>query len=974
MTANCQEKLNPALTDFKKFIEKSVATVTGVESGREYNVYDVKLGHWNITPGLVDEFLNLYDKVIKGGAVLNTFERSDNYRGLMIDLDIEQGYHSLLYTDEFFLDLALNYYAVIYDICGKGKINQKDRVIITRRAEITKKDGYYKDGCHIYFPSMRMSKALRVYILEQLKAATKGIISEMLLAVDIYQGAELMASYTDFDKWVDIHAAKVATMLPGSVKPHSEVGPHKVIHKGEITIRTRRSIPYPEFIEVDFENVAAACALVLEHSGYHCSEYRLEDESVLIKDTDLTRFEDEEELDEEITLDTMSMQNPEAAFIIKLLDILPSKYYEEYSHWFKVLCAISSFGTRFKSIGLWFSKKSKKNFSKESFEVTWESAIQGRKYGKKLTKRSIIYWARKENPEKFAEISNRSYITLLIDSIMASSGEFSHGTHAKILYSMISHKFVYSTKSDIIAGKTFAKCWYEFITDEDDHQFGQEYKWRADPEGTSIKKYITFNYPIALKDGMTFINENLDKVSEITEKEKFNMWSAIKRSFKKTIKDVGNMASVSRIINACELLFERREFMNELDKQEDLIGVANGVLKVGAKCKLIRRCHEHPVMLHTVASYTPYDETSLAVQKVLEIFRQVYPEPDVNEYIWTMAATGLDRRPITGKLLFIIGGGSNGKTVTMNFIQNALGLNLCASIKMELLTGANSNSSNADSSFMQAKGKTLLIIDEGSGNDSINSVKIKNLINSSVQSGRDLFERQSNFNIHANGFATTNHEPIIKSTDSDHGFWRRIWFYIAKSKFTSNPDVNRPNEFKADASLEYKATKDPLYLNAVLSIMTYYYEKFISNYNGRLDELPCSTLRQETDNYRKKQDKIFRYTYDNIICSPKSVVSTLDVGNSYALWARRNYDDNVMAFRAETLIANGILAIFKSDTQFQGIRVKVDKTDGPRRDLGEIPFSEFYLMSENERRGYLNNAAEIRKKILECDNDEIDDQ
>lgn len=956
MSTTVQEKLNPALTTFKKFIEKSVSS-GGNDGSNCTNVYDFKLGSWHISDQLTDEFLGLYEAVINGGTLLNTFERSDDVRGLMIDLDILQSCHNTFYTNDFFIELGRSYYNSICDICNRTVGGPPDRMIITRRYEVTKKDNMYKDGCHIYFPSMRMSKALRIKVLEALKEETVIIVNEIDEVMKLG-----LTQYSDASTWVDVHAARVATTLLGSCKPHSDIGPHTVIFTGELIRKTVRRQIQTDITTQDFSGVGvtAACALVLKHSKLYYQDYRLQNEEEITKD--INEIEDTQEMEEEITLDTLSMQNAEAAYIIKLLDILPAKYYEEYSLWFKVLCALSSFNTRFKCIALWFSKKSKSKFNKSSFESTWESALQGRKYGKKLTKRSIIYWARKECPEKFDEICKRSYFNILINTIMETGGEFSHGNHAKLLYSMLSHKYVYSTKSDIIAGKTFAKCWYEFIADEADAQFGQDYKWRADPEGLSIKKYIMFNYPAALRDGQKFINENIDKINEKTDKEKYNHWALIKKNYKKTTKDAGNITTVERIVHACELLFERREFMNELDRAEDMIGVANGVLKVGAKVKLIRRCHEYPIMIHTPTSYTPYDATSEAVKKILLIFQQVYPEPDVNEYIWTMAATGLDRRPVTGKLLFIIGGGSNGKTATMNFIQNALGLNLCASIKMELLTGVSGSANSADSAFMQAKGKTLLIIDEGSGNDAINSVKVKNLINSSVQSGRDLFERQSNFNIHANSFATTNHEPIIKSSDMDHGFWRRIWFYTAKSKFTSNPDPNRPNEYLADSNIEIKLAKDPLYLNAVLSIMAYYYERFIGIYKGELGNLCCDTLNKETSEYRKRQDKTFRYACDKIICSPRNTIPTMDIGSDYANWARINFNDSVLPYRADSFLANGILSMFKSNNDYVGIRLKSSRTDSANADLNEIMFSEFCSMKDTQKKEYLDTSAKLRQE------------
>jgi phage/plasmid-associated DNA primase len=311
-------------------------------------------------------------------------------------------------------------------------------------------------------------------------------------------------------------------------------------------------------------------------------------------------------------------------------------------------------------------------------------------------------------------------------------------------------------------------------------------------------------------------------------------------------------------------------------------------------------------------------------------------------------------------MFFIVGGGSNGKSITMSFIQNALGLNLCASMKMALLTAKNANKANeADSAFMQAKGKTLLVFDEGSGNDILNSEKVKNMVNCNAQTARELFSIQENFFLHANSFCSTNHFPIIKSSDTDYGFWRRVLFYTAKSKFLERPDPKKPNEYKVDSEIEATLIKDPVYLNATLSIMAHYYEKLCTEYGRNINRVPCPTIIAETQKFREGQDKSFKYCLERIVLSPTSSILGSDLGVDYSNWAMTQYNDHIVASKAEEYLANNILAKYKSGNEYFGIRIR---HGGIRKSKGEMAFSKYMEMTNEEQALYDEKARELMKE------------
>lgn len=937
---------NPiALHKFNEFIKTLPIIPT---KDKRANVYDAARGNWLVDENATAEFLDVYQAVIDNGIIMHTYERAEE-RGLMVDIDICQTSKNAIYTDLFFERIAKGIYTVITDALPSHV--GPARVVITRRTEITPiddKPGYFKDGVHVLFPSIRMNKALRIHILESIKSEFDGIFTDA-------DSKDDYSAISDHTKWIDTHAARVPVNLIGSCKPGNTKKPHKVIYTGEFKLMKQRKGLSVEGVEVRPENMAAFACLVLKAPGMQYESYAMD-----VKTYEPTNDEEvfETDVDENIESDNFAANNPEALYMRELVNILPSKYYDDYDLWIKVLAALSSMGQRYRCIALEFSKKSSK-FDHASFAATWDSVSQSGRSTTDgcLTKRSIIYWARMENPTRFNAISEHSFMRVLLTTMFACGGKFTHADHAKVLAALMSHKYVFAKK---IAGfRASTPCWFEFVTPEDQHRYGEVWKWRPEPDGDFLGIYIMDQYKAILNQGKQYLKEERDKLNSETDKDALKNLDFIDKAFRSTIQKLGDEGNIKNIIKSAQRVFKRRDFWDELDKAEDYIGVANGVLHVGEKVTLIARHHEHPIYLSLKAAYTPRDETCAAVRRVEEIFRQVYPEPDVYDFVWYMAATGLDRRPVTGKMFFIMGGGSNGKSITMSFIQNAMGLDLCASMKMALLTAKNAAKANeADSSFMQAKGKTLLIFDEGSGNDILNSEKVKNMVNCNAQTARELFSIQENFFLHANSFCSTNHPPTIRSTDTDHGFWRRVLFYTAKSRFVENP--REANEYMVDPDIEGRLIKDPAHLNAVLSIMGYYYEKFASVYGKNINKVPCPTIQAETRAFREGQDKAFKYCVERIIVSPGSTVMSSELGADYSNWVMTQFNDHITASSSEKYLATSVIGDYKREHMYVGVRVRANGSSKVRR--GEVAFGTFMSMTNEEKAEFKKSIDDAFKK------------
>jgi putative DNA primase/helicase len=143
----------------------------------------------------------------------------------------------------------------------------------------------------------------------------------------------------------------------------------------------------------------------------------------------------------------------------------------------------------------------------------------------------------------------------------------------------------------------------------------------------------------------------------------------------------------------------------------------------------------------------------------------------------------------TPAVFFLIGNGSNGKSVFINTISNLVGKENTSNVSFNLLSD--------EVYILELYQKMVNISGETPNNKNMSTDVMKAVTAGDWVTGKELYKQPMKFRPFAKSFLAMNELPSI--TDKTHGMWRRIWV------------LNFPREFKPeemDRNLESKLSQE----------------------------------------------------------------------------------------------------------------------------------------------------------------------
>lgn len=893
---------------------------------------------YNIPLSLMPQFFILAEKCRINDRYLHYAERQQTIdiksSGIMIDFDIYQPQDTCQFTSEV-LDILIKYIANSLNETLNFKAHNTNKIqyhiFIIKRREITQVDNInnnpvYKDGFHILIPEIQVSKEYKKYFVNKL--IETNVIDKVFSRIGI-KPTFIKNSIID----------NMCATNPVHFFGHSKTGKKSyLLHKVTKIIQyvddfDKENININELISKEY-NLTYELSLGFSFSSIDGKDTWLRKLHYTPNDNILNQINKKAEavndnLDNDEYLSISSVK-PRIKYVKQLLDLLDNKYFDEYEHWFKVLCCISSFGitNEWKNLAKSFSMKSKSKWDENSFNNIWQGITTLKRND--ITIGSLKMWAKECSPIKYAELNKLDYGLVIRYMAYSNSGILDHAHVARILSMIIGDIFVVSV--NCISTKP-EYTWYEFVLPETNRKTGEIYKWRKEVVPENIYKYISDVLTVFYKQVETDIAARLSKAKNSDEQKK---WDQILKNFIRSERSLQNNTFQEGVIKQCRLRFHNRGFFDALDKDADIIGVGNGVLKLGVVPELISRYHEYKISKYTETIYVPYYEENPYVKELLDAFRDIFIEPDTFEYMMCLAATGLDGREASCVLTIIVGGGQNGKTFFVKMVHNTLGNMYSASGKPSLLTSAFENAGSANSAQMQQKDKRWFYIDEFNKCETLNIARVKSMVTPSWQSGRDNYQYQCNYKNICNTVVLSNYDFIIDC--SDHGTWRRIYYYTGKSKFCTNPDPSNKYEKKENSKFIDEYTNSPVYQQAMLSIMCHYYSILLNKYDGKITNIPVPTIKKETAMFRNRQDMLNKFITQMIYKSPGSTeeIHINEIANKYIDWYSTNVNRTakLVPIDIHTQILNSCLKDYfipmrNGENKFKGIRLKSHVSEAP---------------------------------------------
>lgn len=794
----------------------------------------------------------------------------------------------------------------------------------------------YKYGIHVLIPEIQVSREYKKYLLRKIR--------EDPSICNVFKS---LGTINDPKEILDMNSASVPVLFLGSCKRGGQA--YILSHSFEITFDPS-DYDYSPMVKainiVDLEsknyNMVAELSLCyeakyLDKRPYVTKKTYEYKESIKTSVIDVAArttnnvISESEIMLTEHELSTLALHDPKARYFHQLLDLLDDSYYTERNKWRNVIFALANTSEQYRPLAEWFSQKCPLKWvdgGSTNLEQIWNDAVMHKNTNNQhmITERSISLWAQQCNPERYKQINDQNYFIILSKYVFNYGGILEHSMVSDVLCAMLRSKFV--VDADPLDEKE-RSYWYEFVVPGQTACSGEVWKWRKEINPDELQKYISYNLDKVFQQ----VAESIDKNSRESDTEiKKKYYIGIGRKFATSRRKIFNDTFKNGVIRQAAPLFRRRGFAKSLDMQPNYIGVGNGVLELGNKCKLLDYYHEIPISKFTPYSYKPFDPNDPFVKLILNAFRDIIPERDMRTWLLFNAAQCLSGGVKEGILLLWYGSGANAKTFIMRLLAKVFSV-YGSKLNISLFTSERESADRPNSAVMQLKGRRFGYVEETKKDEVLNDQRLKEIVNAGDISARDLNTKQDCFEVTANIMLGQNYDFIIKTRD--HGTWRRIKHYTSKVQFRSNPNPDNPFDRKEDPRYLNEYVKDPNCLTAMLSILVYFYERLQTEYGGQLKNVKCETLERETEIFRNRQDTMNLFITELVVESPEyeESYSIDDVGNRYHSWLQsRTRGTNMKRDELSEEVLNSALQkyIVRRENQpsiVKGIRILTHSTE-----------------------------------------------
>jgi phage/plasmid-associated DNA primase len=857
----------------------------------------------------IPDFFKLLEDCRTSGAVMNLSEKQLEHSGIMLDFDILQENDKSQLTYSHFYTITQEVLIHVLKIIVPDTDKFTTNVMILRKKKLEYKEvgTCYKDGFHILIPGIKVKREVKKYLIEEILKS--GVLKH------IFDDVEFIG---DINNIMDKNSAHVVTLFPGSCKSGKKPYDIECIYKVEIKKSNINNMAIFNYENTNM-NLAYEFSINYNNDEGMCEkkEYGV-NETVTNAISQWSNKKMSEEYDKKDgDLSILSMHDPDSKQLKLIIDILGVHRCDEYVYWFGIMCALAYTHERYKDLAYYFSGKREKGVRSE-FERVWLNATMNlNKYA--YSKEMIYSYAKKDNPEQYRRIMSEGVFGKLVEFMFDQKigGNIDHWHIAQLLKEMVGNKFVVDFNENNGSLK-----WYEFVLEDDKHSPGEVYKWRCCDDPHTLRNYISAKMPIIFDRMLEFLNERKDNAAdEIQIKYYANLVKVTIFSCRKLY----NNGFKGGVIREGESIFRKTNFTKQLDKDENIMGVGNGVLSFDKVPTLIETHHQFKISRYTSVNYKKMDPTNTVVRQVFKSIWDLFPEgeKDAFHYIMFFMSTSLTGRLKACLFLTLRGNGANGKSYLMELVRNVLGAVMDGGygckLPIQYLIEREPMSNNASPVLVPLTWARLTYFSESDKSEKLRVSKKKQLTSHEPINVRALYGNQQNIIHKSNFILETNYALIIDSWD--HGTWRREKYYTMKKKFCKNPNPENAYEEQDDPSFSVLKARDPEFLSGMLSILAMYLSILDMKYDGNINSVRCDTIARETEAFRNSQDIINRFITERVVKTTDDTYEMpyIDLIDNYCRW----YDSNVKEHRHDRL---DICLMFKNSRLSDAISKKINGT------------------------------------------------
>jgi P4 family phage/plasmid primase-like protien len=481
-------------------------------------------------------------------------------------------------------------------------------------------------------------------------------------------------------------------------------------------------------------------------------------------------------------------------------ECLSAERMDGYGTWMEVGWCLHSIDSSLDMFQVWVdaSAKSPKFSTADTWKMKqdWERNWNRGDMPNKLTLRSLHYWAKLDNPQRYKEITEDDIINKIqyyYDAV--------HTHVAQIMYDIFWENYKATSENK-------RSEWYEY----------KNHVWRKLQQGIEIRNHISLKVRDLVVAAQNRCRAGFSSFEgrELKESKEYKQFEQLMK-FEKQLYNAGFKDSVMK---ECNGIFYEEDFAEKLNMNPYLVGCANGVLTLrnpdeSAGVTFRSGKSEDYVSFQAgrnlpdldAISYIPSDATHPMQLEIEEFFCKLFPAAELRTYMWKLLASCLEAKNREQCYYIWIGGGGNGKSKLVELMRMTLG-DYVSSLKSTALTRRKADSGAANPELMAIRNKRFIYLQEPDENEPLNTSIMKQFSGEDIVEARGLFADQSKFKITGKLAMMCNKLPPINSMD--RGTWRRIRVVPFVSKFVdaTDPDINPArNIFPKDDRLDAKMVR-----------------------------------------------------------------------------------------------------------------------------------------------------------------------
>ena len=364
-------------------------------------------------------------------------------------------------------------------------------------------------------------------------------------------------------------------------------------------------------------------------------------------------------------------------------------------------------------LDLWqdFSARCEEKYDENACIHAWEHMIK-----KDLTIGTLRHYASIDNPleyKKFKEERSEKHVIASLDG--------SHNDIAKALYEEYGDEFR--------CASVINKIWFQF----------SNHVWESVEEGVFLREKISGQFAKKYYAVAQKLYEEM-QTTQSQDKGKDTMLSIRIKQVNKLISNLKSAPFKNNVMRENIEVFYDPRFRERLDMNPWLIAFNNGVYDLQQNIFRLGRPEDF-LSKKMPINYHEFNEDDEQVQDVQLFLEKIFPDDSVRQYFLDITCSvfvGGNREKI---VLFWLGEGDNGKSVTQKFFELMLG-KLAIKLNTNVITGKKPSAGAAFADLARGGGGTRwVVLEEPDSDEMINIGIFKHLSGNDSYYARDLFER-----------------------------------------------------------------------------------------------------------------------------------------------------------------------------------------------------------------------------------------